>query len=669
MINFGKTPKYETLFAFGLVAIVTIITYGILIPQLGFYRDDWYMLWAGQSLGSDGIIALFQGDRPFLGWLYALDYSIFGFEPLGWHLYALVLKILGNLAFLYFVRMLWPEKKIETTFAALLFSLYPGYYQQPNAVTFKNLLLAYDAAIVSLILTLLAFRANGRLQKICCVILSLLFSALYLFIYESLLGLELIRIVLVLYVLQQNQKPDWKTYFIPLLRHLWPYFLFVGAFIYWRLFIFQSVRRAVRIDVLLGQYGQSPLYSILNLTSTFLKDLVEIVVLAWFVPFYQFTAEGRLKDILASVVVSLLVISLVVIYLRVFKSFDVYDQDQHIWKHWIWIGLISVCATTIVIVAAGRNVIFGIQWDRYTYQAILGVALLLVGMVYSFVRGNGRQVVLVALIAISVVTHYHSAVYYRDFWSLERQAWQQLSWRAPDLDMATNLVVVLPNGYRLAEEYEVWGPANFVYNPGEELKVTGQVLDDSLYYDLVRGLSEDRQMRSITISRNYKKTLIVSITGPGSCLHVINGTRPEFSIWEDALVKIMAPYSNINQIITDAPDHEAPVKLFGQSDAKSWCYYYQKMDLARQHSDWMRAVQLADEAKELSFKPVDLVEWMPVYEAYANTGRLKDATEIAKRIKSDNFVRTSLCLTLDTTSQWPAGYNLEFIRSTLCYGK
>jgi hypothetical protein len=133
-----KVNISETVAALSVIAITTVLSYGILIPQLGFYRDDWYMLLAGQSEGAQGIINLFAIDRPLIGYLYALDYAVLGNSVLGWHLYALFLRLLGSVGFFYLLRAIWPDKKFETTMAALLFAVYPGFLQQPNAATFKN---------------------------------------------------------------------------------------------------------------------------------------------------------------------------------------------------------------------------------------------------------------------------------------------------------------------------------------------------------------------------------------------------------------------------------------------------------------------------------------------------------------------------------------------------
>jgi hypothetical protein len=71
-----SSSKRETILAIGLIVLATLLTYGVLISQLGFYRDDWYLLWTAESQGMAGILNLFRGDRPFVGWLYSFDFSI-----------------------------------------------------------------------------------------------------------------------------------------------------------------------------------------------------------------------------------------------------------------------------------------------------------------------------------------------------------------------------------------------------------------------------------------------------------------------------------------------------------------------------------------------------------------------------------------------------------------
>ena len=91
--------KNETFLAILLILLTTVITYGVSIPSLGYYYDDWYLLWSGQARGAGSIVSLFSTDRPFMGVVYSYDYRLLGDSILNWHLYALLWRFICGLAF------------------------------------------------------------------------------------------------------------------------------------------------------------------------------------------------------------------------------------------------------------------------------------------------------------------------------------------------------------------------------------------------------------------------------------------------------------------------------------------------------------------------------------------------------------------------------------------
>ena len=236
-----------------LVFLVSLLTYAPLITQLGFYRDDWYLLWTNETAGKQGLLNLFVGDRPFLGWLYVFDFPIFGSSPLAWHVYALVVKIISVFALFWLLRETWPNRKFETTFLTLLFVVYPGFYQQPDALTFKQLLLGYGAAMASLALTIRVAKVNGNIQKILITLLSLLLAAVYVFIYEPLIGIEAARFILILYFVYRL-NPKWRESIRTAALKFIPYFTCTAIFLIWRIFLFHSTRKAVSAGILTENY-------------------------------------------------------------------------------------------------------------------------------------------------------------------------------------------------------------------------------------------------------------------------------------------------------------------------------------------------------------------------------------------------------------------------------
>lgn len=670
MLFLKKINISETFVALSMITITTLLSYGILIPQLGFYRDDWYMLLAGQTEGAQGIINLFAIDRPLIGYIYAFDYALLGSSVLGWHLYALFLRLLGSVGFFYLLRVIWPEKKFETAIAAVLFAVYPGFLQQPNAATFKNLLLGYDLAIFSILGTILAVKAKSGWRTILWTGVALLFALLYFGIFEAMIGLEGARVLLLWYVLWKESGGAPEKAIIPTLKRSIPYILLAGAFVFWRVFLFKSERRATNVDVLFSEYGGSPVHSILGIMIETTKDVWEATVLAWFVPFYQFTRSSAYRELGTAVVIAVLAVLCVLLYVGYAKRQAlIHETDAGkgpVEVAWMWMGILIVALAVLPIILSGRNISFEVQWDRYAYHATIGIILAVSGFIFFALRSSVRWILPLVLIGMSVITHYFSADYYRDYWSYNRELWWQLSWRAPMLKEQTLIFVSMPFGF--AEDYEVYGPANMVYYPGEGIKVSAEVLNESTAVLIQQGLEEGGNYnREVYVPKDYSKSLIVTFPTSGSCLHVLDGRQVELPGYAgDGIVTDVAPYSQIDQIDAAHAPAIVPRQIFGREPEHGWCYYYQKMNLARQLGDWQEVAQLADEAQSLDFRPEDYSEWVPALEAYASLGEVKKAKQAAAIIKSDRNIRFYLCRELDKGPVFPAPYAHDQILELLC---
>src|SRR5829696_6396710 len=200
--------KNETFVAALLILVTTVITYGVSIPKLGYYHDDWFVLWSGQMRGAESIIPLFSSDRPFMGVIYSFIYRLLGDSVANWHLYALLWRFIGGLAFFCILRLISPEHKYMTTVMTVLFIVYPGFLSQPNANTKQNHLYGFGTALLSIALMLQAIKTNVRAWRIACSLLSVILTANYLFIYEYMIGFEGTRLILLGYTLFQQGFKD-----------------------------------------------------------------------------------------------------------------------------------------------------------------------------------------------------------------------------------------------------------------------------------------------------------------------------------------------------------------------------------------------------------------------------------------------------------------------------
>lgn len=671
MKSMNVTPRRENWLSVFLVIVVTLLTYTPLISQLGFYRDDWYLIWIAQYQGSEGIIALFRGDRPLFGWFYALDYLLLGDAPLGWHLLGLIVKLVTALAILWLLRSLWPQQSMETTFIALLFVVYPGFFQQPNVGTFMNHLMAYAGAIMSLACTIQALKTNTSLGRVMYSFLGLALAAFYIFTYEALIGMEAVRLLLIGYFYYRQNAPNWRLGIRFTLVKLSPYILLSLGFVFWRLFIFQATRRSTRVDILVEEYLAFPLHNAVRLILETLKDLFETSILAWGVPFYQFTVSADYRILAQAFLLAFVVVILASGYWYLIRkqveAKTQVDSYPHVGRDWLILGAVIVVVTTIPIIAAGRDVFFSLQFDRYTFQSILGVALFMGGFIFFALRGALRWVVLSVLLVSGVSTQFLSADFYRNFWTIERNAMWQLSWRAPQIEDGTTLVLAMPSGYRLAEEYEIWGPVNLIYHPSEPLQVAGQIMFDDIWVDMARGTQENRVIRdTISIQRDYAKVIILSQPTSRSCLHILDGRRSEQAVSEPPEVRIIAEYSVLN-LINTAGTHPIPSStIFGPEPSHDWCYFYQKIDLARQNMDWQAAADLADEAISLGLEPSDVSEWLPALEAYIHVEDAKQSKQISRLIRVNKNVYAGLCEQMKVLHGQPAEYDRDLLLNVLC---
>jgi hypothetical protein len=214
-------------------------------------------------------------------------------------------------------------------------------------------------------------------------------------------------------------------------------------------------------------------------------------------------------------------------------------------------------------------------------------------------------------------------------------------------------------------------PANIIYNDvPNTLRIYAEVLYPGSVIQVFRGAIEHRYIRNTEFERDYNNALVVSLPSPASCVHVIDGGRPELSVDEPPIVDWVASYSHIQQVKTDGIPARPPEIIFGQEPPHTWCYYYQKMSLARQRGVWDEVVALGEEALNASFEPLDQSEWMPLLEGYAYSGDLEKANSLIGKVSIDSNLRYNLCISVLTQSANPdlnlPGEGVDFLLDRLC---
>ena len=121
-----------------ILLIVAILSYGLLIPLLGFYWDDMPISWIRYELGPEAMTRYFSTNRPVWGLLYQLTTRLIPQVPAYWQIFALVWRWLGAVVVWAIVRELWKDKPRFALSAALLFLLYPGFNQQWGSFLYSH---------------------------------------------------------------------------------------------------------------------------------------------------------------------------------------------------------------------------------------------------------------------------------------------------------------------------------------------------------------------------------------------------------------------------------------------------------------------------------------------------------------------------------------------------
>src|SRR5919198_974201 len=262
-----------------VLLFLSFLSYGLLIPRLGFYWDDWPGVLVSHSLGARGLIGYTAASRPSEGWLFAVTTALLGEAPLRWHVLALLTRWLSAVAVWWCLRGLWPERTREVAGVAILFAVYPGFTVQPMAWIHSQ---GYFVPLVLFFLSLGSMVWAQRAPRLFWPLtaLALLSSALSMMLVEHFVGLELLRPALIWLVLSE-QMAGARGRLRRALRNWAPYLAVVGAFSFWRLFLFKTSVAFLDQSSYFKSIAAHPLFALQSRARKALLDVIESSLMAW----------------------------------------------------------------------------------------------------------------------------------------------------------------------------------------------------------------------------------------------------------------------------------------------------------------------------------------------------------------------------------------------------
>jgi hypothetical protein len=230
-------------------------------------------------------------------------------------------------------------------------------------------------------------------------------------------------------------------------------------------------------------------------------------------------------------------------------------------------------------------------WNtRFIFGPLIGVALVLCSLFY-IVFTSRRAQMLVLAVAIGALANWHerSADGFRQSWEKQERLYQQLLWRAPSIK---------PNTAIIASE-EILGymgdyPTSYSINSIYESKRYKEIpywffaLSENFHFSVEsiraeNALQVDRA--NITFRGNVQDLIFISYEPENKqCLWVLRPEDAEYKYLPEEMKKA-ALLSNYKNISAEEYDNRLFHEIVNENK-DTWCYYYQKADLARQLGDW-----------------------------------------------------------------------------------
>jgi hypothetical protein len=649
--------------------VVAFLAYGLYARHLGFYWDDWTFAWARFFRGLAGLKDTFDINRPIRAYFEAPLGTVLGVNPLAWQILALLLRWAAAVSLWWFLRLLWPRATYTAFMVSLFYLVYPGFSQQSLAMTYQYFWFFQAVFFVSLGLAVWGIRTPRVLFP--AMAAAFLLATVQLFSSEYLIGLELLR-PLILWIALGTVVSDPGRRLGRTALYSLPFLIALGIYFYWRVFVFKFPSYQ---PVLLETLRSSPLQGALGLVNTALVAFERVTLGAWLrvvqVPLYQLrnTRFAILYPVL--VVVSL---GGLFLYQNLQPRSNKTGRFTERWKQaQLWqmllVGVLATFLAGLPFYISGLQVNMVFESDRLSMSFMFGAGLLLATLVELFFDHPQRVALASGLAALAIGAQLYYAFLFRNESELQQAFAWQLTWRAPALEPGT-LILSDDQTFPYTDDQALAFLVNWIYAPGnhsQQFAYAYNTLSDRLGNQLPSldpHVPVRQDFYASAVFQGSTDHVLVLYFAPPSCLRIMNPVEDANlifqSVWwlSDAqptvrevytlppLGEKALPLSNLDQIVA-TPNQAAkpPAAIFGREPQHTWCYYFEKADLARQSGDWEQVARIGQEAMVAnSLRPADLSEYLAFIEADAHLGRWQEAQDLSQKLGDwAPVLKPSLC--------------------------
>lgn len=634
-----------------IILIACFLAYGLMIPWLGLYSDDWIYLTSFHKFGSEGLTRYFSTNRPVWGMIYQVTLPLLGKTPWHWHVFGLFWHTAASITLWGLITLVWPKRKQAALWAGLLFAVYPGFVLQPISITFGHIFLVYTAYFLSVCFLILAVQQPKFFWVYSA--LALLTSVINLLCMEYFLLLHLLQPV-VLWLIFQNKAPGFRQRLLLVIKIWWPYLLlFIGNLV-WRTAFFEYQTNNYQY-LFFDRLKNGIIPALVHLVRTMFRDWWNTILGAW-VNVYKmpFVLSWDKIDILY------LGLSLAAAVFFFF-SLKMFSDGSELEPKEVRGSLQMLTLGILALVIAGGPFwlteldvhLTGFQ-SRFSLPFIFGSVLVLVSLI-QLIRTPRWMINTILAITLGLSIGYQLQIQndFRREWIVQKNLLRQLAWRIPDLEPGTAIFMnEMPGSHHVTHtilsamldwnfqpissssqmDYAVYYPRELQQKLGISLQ-PGQ----DFRYDHLGSVFHGNTSQSITLQFSKGDTLMLT------CVHVmsssLDGNNP-FLSGEEKSVALLSDPDLIKAADVSVNNHLFP-EIFGREPQPSHCYYFEKADLAYQLGEWQLAIDRYSQDIAMGDSNWIDTELVPVIGSYAHLGDWETAYALTQKMADSSYYPVS----------------------------
>jgi hypothetical protein len=634
-----------------LLAAVIALVYGLQVRSLGFYWDDWEDIFLFHLKAPVEFLKYFMYDRPTTIWVYLVFFPLFGDNPVCWQVFNMALRYLSLMGLWWTFLCVWPRRRYEIGWLALLLAIFPGFFQQTIAVTYSRHFAALALFSGSLALTVLSFK--HRRWYIPLTLLAAVASFAQMMTIEYFVGLEIIRPFL-LWVLFRDEIPDRRKRLVRVIQWWLPYVIPLAGFIAWRFLIFKPIPGTDDPNgvINLTLFKKDPAGMAIHLSQNILQDILYLLIFVWSNTIQSSQIDLASKAAWFGWILGGLGALAAAVTLMLKDGAPGEDKsDKRLFLiDWLIIGGLALLAGGLPVWITDRQIIAG-QWsDRFSLGPMIGITMIVISLVaWLGYKRIQQSVVLGLLLMLSISSQIREVNRYRLNWDIQRDYYWQFYWRVPAMKPGTALFgTKMPFG--LIADYSVSYAMNTIYAPELDARHLPYWFFSSMRAygndipDFIPDLPVSYSIRNLKFTGSTSNGIVPNYKAGNACVRILK-PEDEFSPFLSSSEVKLAQISNLDQILKENSDPRVtPAGIFGPEPVHEWCYYYEKADLAAQFEEWDTVASLGDEAASKKLSPAVGMEYEPFITGYANKGDWGTAYELTMKADelTDNMGK-SLC--------------------------